>query len=151
MRDLFCFASTLQLAMMFSLELATARNSRITLREFYGGLYLGAHDQFIRYFRRLDALETVIQQECGLSEPSWAYWIRFFHKHGNHERHSQGIVTFDDDAGTIYDTARRIASDTVADNIITLSHIVAATFACRSFSLCDKLVQCGLQVDSNGP
>jgi hypothetical protein len=150
MRTLFSFDPTLQLANMFSLELAAARNSPISPKEFYGGLYLGAHDQFIRYFRRLDMLETVIQQDCELSEPTWAYWIRFFHKHSEGNRQSQGIVTFDDDASAIYDVARRIAAGTLADNIVTLSHIVAATFECRHLKLCDKLVQCGLQTNSIG-
>ncbi|HYN14728.1 MAG TPA: hypothetical protein VES66_02945 [Terriglobales bacterium] len=142
------FSGSLKAATLFMLELADERKTEIGVREFYGGLYLGAFHQFVRMFANLDALDNLIEEECGLHDPVWSYWIRLNQKFGDAGAPPASpvsrLVAFDATTAPIVEKARLIAANKhFRPEVITLSDILIATDDSQDIPLCKKLIACG--------
>jgi hypothetical protein len=130
------------------LELADERKTEVGIREFYGGLYLGAFHEFIRMFADLDALDNLMEEECGLHDPVWSYWIRLNQKFADAGAPpgspASNLVAFDLTTATIFEKAKLIAANRhFRREVITLSDILVATDDSQDIPLCKKLIACG--------
>jgi len=97
----------LALALTFATKLARDRESRVSLRDLLGGMYLSSLDRLRRYWDEWERLEDFVVSECDLPRPRFMY----LHEMDQYLRSDREdlLTNFDEEVSQIMSEANHLA------------------------------------------
>jgi hypothetical protein len=137
-------------ASSFALKLTWERGGqKVSLPDFFGGLYISKYEKFLRYFKDWDRLNAIMEEDCRVRQPLLFYWFEMYEvfKKSESNPYLDVPALYDADVSRLLQRASEMSkeADSQGTKIVRVEVVLLAIFDFQGISVCQKLAGCGLQ------